>query len=474
MRIKHKFIKAGIPIILVLVICTGLSAAHLKKVSVYTPSPLLETTTILSNPYMGWYSLIGYTLSDSEPLSVPTSYLGTDSPTELVLLEINLDNYADCDISEDGLSRLDQLFSSWSDTQKQLILRFVYDWDGNNLQTEPALRSQIERHMEQLAPVINRYANSIYLLQGIFVGNWGEMNHSDYLSGNDLTALTEKLASLTDPSIFLSVRTPAQLRTILKTASPLPESDAYSGSLASRLGLYNDGMLGSPTDTGTYGDSASDTSDYSKAWPRADELTFQNRLCQYVPNGGEVITPNSCNDLDAAIQTLQTMHVSYLNKDYDPDVINKKWKTSLYSGSDLLYHGMTGYDYISCHLGYRYVLTASAFSPGQVSITVENKGFSSCYRPFLVSLTVTSADETWQYTIPIDTDTRTWISGKSVTLKASLADLHLEPSSYTLTLKLTDPSTNREILLASDLPHNTTGYQIGTLTIDTLLSKITK
>lgn len=65
MRIKHKFIKAGIPIILVLVICTGLSAAHLKKVSVYTPSPLLETTTILSNPYIGWYSLIGYTLSDS-------------------------------------------------------------------------------------------------------------------------------------------------------------------------------------------------------------------------------------------------------------------------------------------------------------------------------------------------------------------------------------------------------------------------
>ena len=299
-------------------------------------------------------------------------------------MEINLGNYADCDISEDGLSRLDQLFSSWSDTQKQLILRFVYDWDGNNLQTEPALRSQIERHMEQLAPVINRYANSIYLLQGIFVGNWGEMNHSDYLSGNDLTALTEKLASLTDPSIFLSVRTPAQLRTILKTASPLPESDAYSGSLASRLGLYNDGMLGSPTDTGTYGDSASDTSDYSKAWPRADELTFQDKLCQYVPNGGEVITPNSCNDLDAAIQTLQTMHVSYLNKDYDPDVINKKWKTSLYSGSDLLYHGMIGYDYISCHLGYRYVLTASAFSPGQVSITVENKGFSSCYRPLLV------------------------------------------------------------------------------------------
>lgn len=474
MRIKHKFIKAGIPIVLVLAICTGLLAAHLKKVTVFKATPLLETKTVLSNPYTGWYSLIGYTLSDSEILSVPTSYLGADSPTELVLLEINLRNYADCDISEEGLSRLDQLFSGWSDTKNQLILRFVYDWDGNNLQAEPALRSQIERHMEQLAPVINRYASSVYLLQGIFVGNWGEMNQSDYLAGDDLTALTEKLASLTDPSIFLSVRTPAQLRTILKTASPLPESDAYSGSLASRLGLYNDGMLGDPTDTGTYGNPSSDTSDYTKAWPRADELTFQNKLCQYVPNGGEVITPNSCNDLDAAIQALQTMHVSYLNKDYDPDVIDKKWKTSLYTGSDLLYQGMTGYDYISCHLGYRYVLTASAFSPGQLSITIENKGFSSCYRPLLVSLILTSADGTCQNTIPIDTDTRTWLSGKSVTLKVSLADLHLDPSSYTLTLKLTDPSTDREILLASDLPHDINGYQIGTLTVDSLLSKLTK
>lgn len=474
MRINNKILKAGIPVVLVLAICTGLFAAHLKKVTVYTASPLLETNAILSNPYMGWYSLIGYTLSDSEPLSVPTSYLGADSSTELVLLEINLGNYADCNISEEGLSRLNQLFSSWSDTRNQLILRFVYDWDGNNLQTEPDLRSQIERHMEQLAPVINRYARSIYLLQGVFVGNWGEMNHSDHLSGDDLTALTGKLASLTDPSIFLSVRTPAQLRMILKTPTPLPASDAYSGSLASRLGLYNDGMLGSPTDTGTYGDSTSDTSDYTKAWPRADELTFQNRLCQYVPNGGEVITPNNCNNLDAAIQALQTMHVSYLNKDYDPDVIDKKWKTSLYSGSDSLYQGMTGYDYISCHLGYRYVLTASAFSPGQVSITIENKGFSSCYRPLSVSLAVTSSDGNWQHTIPVDTDTRTWLPGKNITLKVSLADLHLAPSSYTLALKLTDPSTGQEILLASDLLHDTNGYQIGTLTVDTLLSKLTQ
>ena len=115
------------------------------------------------------------------------------------------------------------------------------------------------------------------------------MNHSSYLSADDMTVLFQKLAALTDPSVFLAVRTPAQLRTILKTAEPLSDAQAYNGSPASRTGLYNDGMLGSATDTGTYGDSSADTSDYTNPWPRKEEIDFQNQLCNYVPNGGEVI-----------------------------------------------------------------------------------------------------------------------------------------------------------------------------------------
>lgn len=474
MKLNRKLIKAGISVVITFTLVAGFVTACLKKVTDYTEISSSETNTILSNPYVGWYSLIGYTLSDSGIPTVPSSYLKADSPTELVLLEINLLNYADCDISQSGLSNLDLLLSRWSDTKKQLILRFVYDWDGNNLQTEPSSRRQIERHIEQIAPFINKYRNSVYILQGIFVGNWGEMNHSEYLSADDMTFLAQKLAALTDPSIFLAVRTPAQLRTILKTATPLTSTDAYSGSLASRLGLYNDGMLGSATDTGTYGDSSSSTSDYTASWPRADELTFQNQLCNYVPNGGEVILPNSYNDLDEAVKTLSTTHVSYLNKDYDTDVLEIKWKNSTYSGSDPIWQGMNGYDYISGHLGYRYVLNASSFSHNQLSVTIVNKGFSNCYRPVFASLTVASTDHSFQETISIDSDPRTWLSGKSVTFQIPLDTSELKCASYTLSLRLTDTALNREILLASDLPHDTDGYQLGTLTVDTLFSKLAK
>ena len=474
MKLNRRLIKAAITTIIIFALVLGCITAYFKKSTDYTAVSSSETNTTLSNPYIGWYSLIGYTLSDSGLSSVPSSYLTADSPTELVLLEINLRNYADCDISVSGLSNLDLLLSEWSDTKKQLILRFVYDWDGNNLQTEPSSRSQIERHIEQVAPFINKYKKSVYLLQGIFVGNWGEMNHSEYLSADDMTFLAQKLAALTDPSIFLAVRTPAQMRTILKTATPLTGTDAYSGSLASRLGLYNDGMLGSATDTGTYGDSSSDTSDYTASWPRAEELAFQNQLCNYVPNGGEVILPNSYNDLDEAVSSLRTMHVSYLNRDYDTDVLEKKWKASTYSGSDPVWQGTNGYDYISNHLGYRYVLMTSSFSHSQLSITLENKGFSNCYRPVLASLTVASTDHNFQETISIDSDPRTWLSGKSVTLQVPIDTDELKCTSYTLSLRLTDTTLNREILLASDLPHNTDGYQLGTLTVDTLFSKLAK
>ena len=116
----------------------------------------------------------------------------------------------------------------------------------------------------------------------------------------------------------------------------------------------------------------------------------------------------------------------------------------------------------------------SSFSHSQLSITLENKGFSHCYRPVLASLTVASTDHNFHETISIDSDPRTWLSGKSVTLQVPIDTDELKCSSYALSLRLTDTTLNREILLASDLPHNTDGYQLGTLTVDTLFSKLAK
>ena len=128
------------------------------------------------------------------------------------------------------------------------------------------------------------------------------MHSSNYMDEENMLTLIRHLASVTSPDIFLAVRTPEQWRTIAKTAEPLSPENAYDGSLTARLSLFNDGMLGSDTDLGTYGESgSSSSSDFGKR-PRQTELLFQEALCRFVPNGGEVVIDNPYNDLPYAVE----------------------------------------------------------------------------------------------------------------------------------------------------------------------------
>ena len=107
-------------------------------------------------------------------------------------------------------------------------------------------------------------------------------------------------------------------------------------------------MLGSVYDLGTYDDTPlTSASEFNEQGTRSEELLFQNKLCQYVPNGGEVTVNNEYNDLENAIADLATMHVSYLNGEHDPEVLSK-WKNSVYTGSDI-FSGVNGFDYMSAH-----------------------------------------------------------------------------------------------------------------------------
>lgn len=458
-----------------LILCLILSAFCVKNIRFldYTPEGS-ETSASLANPYTGFYTMTGITLSDTDVASIPDTLQSADTSTQLVMLEINLLPYRDRDISDAALSHLDTFLSGWKTSGHQLIIRFLYDWNGSNLTSEPDTIEQIVTHMRQIAPVINRYKDTVYLLQGIFVGNCGEMNNSRYLDQESMTLLMNTLDSSIDPSIFLSVRTPRHRRMILNSAQLPSETSAFDGSLSSRLGLFNDGMLGSANDTGTYGDGSHNSSEILEAWSRKDELAYQDKLCRYVPNGGEVIIDNPYNDLKQAISDLRTMHVSYLNQDHDTAVL-KKWKETTYTGNDALYTNVSGYQYIADHLGYRYVPVNSHLSRSSllsrnagISVTLKNTGFSNAYRSFDVTLSVVDAGGNLQDSIPVTTDTRLWDSGEETRLTASVPISSYGTGSYRIYLKLTDPALNREILLASDASHNQYGYMIGQFTLSHL------
>ena len=221
----HSTLIVGLGLLMTVLVLAGAIAIliYLRLLFVdYLSYQYQESADALDNPYIGWYTIQGYLLSEDASFSLPQQPDATEDTKKaeelrrgLSLIEINLKNYAECDLTAFALSQVDSILSAWSKTGNQLILRFLYDWDGQNLQSEPKELSQILKHMEQVGPIINSYASSVYLIQGIFVGNWGEMNKTVHMGDGQMQTLIEKLADVTDPSIFLSVRTPAQLRSIV-------------------------------------------------------------------------------------------------------------------------------------------------------------------------------------------------------------------------------------------------------------------
>lgn len=440
----------------------------------YTPADGKESSALVNNPYCGFYQLNGYLPAEEKDADSAYDWafqICSNNPHELMLLEINLKNYNDGWLSQNACDQIDRILSACSDTGQQIILRFLYDWDGQAMDTEPEDRSIIENHIRQLSSIVNAHTDCVYIMQGAFTGNVGEMNSTHYGSDEDMTALVSLLDECIDKEIFLSVRTPAQLRTILKRKTPLTSTEAYSGSFPARLGLFNDGMLGSVFDLGTYDDTPfEDPSDYTEKGTREEELDYQNRICEYVPNGGEVTLDNEYNNIEPAVADLRTMHVSYLNDAHDLAVLDK-WKNSSYT-EDPVFSGCNGYDYVEAHLGYRYVLTDSSLDfhsllsdTATLFFTIENTGFAPAYKQFEVTLTAANMQTGKEETIATALDNRGISGSDSSIFHQELNIRKWNPGTYEITLSMKDPVTGKIIHFANENETENDSVSVGTLRI---------
>lgn len=421
--------------------------SHSDKID-YGTEAFFESTKPLQNPYCGFYRIIGYTLSDDCVLPDNLARQINSYTNPLVLLEINLKNYRNGEISEKALSQLNGILSHWAQSPNgtKLILRFLYDWNGVAAATEPYSLNTVLTHMEQISTAVNRRSDCIYIMQGVFIGNWGEMHNSRFSDENSVKTLIQRLNDVIDPKIFLSVRTPAQWRSLKGTLRP---------SLSARLGLFNDGILGSESDLGTYVN-------------RNKELEFQNDLCRYVPNGGEVVFNHNLSELKTSVSALGTMHVSYLNEDYDSRVY-EKWKDCVWTGNDA-FNGCNGYDYIKAHLGYRYLIDSckikkSGFIWRQYTLclTLKNCGFSNALKPQKAAVTIINTNTEKCVQIPVDADLTTLFSENKNNFTVTLPVRKLERGEYQIYFSVTDETSGRQILFGNKNEPNKNGYLLGRL-----------
>ena len=429
----------------------------------YTPAEYPESTEYLDNPYIGYYHIYSYILKNRNEYATPADVPNIPDPEttqnaeRLVQIQINLRQFKKRSLSDTALSQLDNILSAWCSADYNILLRFVYDWNGDGLYSEPQDISMVLYHMEQIAPVYNKYANHILMLQGLFTGSYGEMHSTRYDSDEDMQLLAAKLAETSDPSIYLSVRTPDQWRVITGADNYEELASMPDSPFLNRLGLFNDGMFGTEADTGTY------------TRPRAEEIAFQDALCRTVPNGGEAIFDTPFNDLDNAIADMKLMHVSYLNGAYDP-VVLEKWENSIYAGDDP-FDGMNGYEYIRNHLGYRFVLRSSEILQEHdeerfiLRVAIENTGFSNSYRGFSFQLTLLNTGTKEAFPITLAEDSSCLVCGEITTLDIPLATGDYPAGNYELYWQTVDDTFDEPIRYGNDMPLTGRGYLLGTLLI---------
>lgn len=324
-------------------------------------------------PSRGWYSIFPFILSQNVDYSELRWSLKDEE--NLVLARIDINEFKETPISEEALVNLQKMFDFFRQYNKEIILRFVYDTDGNGLMNEPESISIIKNHMEQLGSVIRRNSKQILTLQGLFFGSWGEMHTSRYSNRDDVCELAICLFEATNGSVNIALRKPQHIRELIDKLDMMLYR--RKDELVRRIGLYDDAMLSSDTDMGTF--SLGDSS---------QNIEFFGELSGFNLIGGETVADNPLNDRMNAVNGLKDRCVTYLNSQYDLAVIEKWKKQTIQTripGSKKT-REVSVYDYVTKYMGYRLELEAvkSQIFGKNVFIHIKNTGFASFFGPIKI------------------------------------------------------------------------------------------
>ncbi len=357
------------------------------------------------NPARGWYTIYPFFL-EKEP-DFEELYWCLAKEETLALVIINIGAYQERALDETALQRLCRILAFFERHSYDVILRITYDHEGNAVEREPFFFKQVLEHMRQLVPVVKEFSATVFIWQGILIGNWGEMHTSRFLSEDKMKQLWEIMRTGLENKIFQAVRRPCMWRMLHPKAR-----DKKQWSMES-TGLFDDAIFGSESHMGTFGTESREHSGWENLWCREDELAFEEELCKYVPNGGEVVCGEEYEKLftpETSLEVLKQMHVTYLNKAYDEKIL-QQWKVWQYKNTGF-------YEYVGNHLGYCFCirnveLISDLKKDGlQIKIAIENIGFANCYFEANVQLEY-KKDSGEQQCLNVETDVRTWDSGKT-------------------------------------------------------------
>jgi Domain of unknown function (DUF4832)/Domain of unknown function (DUF4874) len=318
------------------------------------------------------------------------------------------------------------------------IVRFAYAQPPGWPPTIPygdAPVARVLKHITQLTPVLRENADVIAVVQSGFVGLWGEGYYTDHFADPqdpsivtdqnwaDRRAVIMALLKALPANRMIQVRTPYMKQRMLGVPTGaeggLTAEQAYDGSPVARVGHHNDCFLASPDDFGTY---LSDPIELDKDFVAQDT--------NYLPEGGETCAVNPPrSEWDSAAAEMARLHFSYLNTDYNQDVLDS-WGDNITIAKQ--------------KLGYRFALDQGTFTDAtrprgtvDVDLKIRNDGWAAPYNPRQVQLIFQGDKNSYRVTLPADP--RRWGAGTTTTLDRQVC-APAEPGRYRLLLNLADPA----------------------------------
>ena len=300
------------------------------------------------------------------------------------------------DLTEDALNVLQQTFDNIRDFGGYVIVRICYDpWYNGRSNVTPD-HEWVLKHVKQLAPVLSKNTDVIVALEMGMHGAYGEMHSDTNITYDRVAEAVNLMLQNTPPELKILTRTGNYSAKVLGfdnwgvdfniDGEKFAEIAKAKGDTMYRVGMFNDGYLGTQYDYGTWG------ADCKTSICREEGVAWLEKYSINTPYGGEALTTaNGYQVINTpeflAYEGFRT-HTSYLNVQWNYNLINS-WKATLFKQKDFDYDparvdSLTGFKYINDHLGYRFVLRESQVIDTvgddhmlRAKIRVQNVGFGN-------------------------------------------------------------------------------------------------
>ena len=300
------------------------------------------------------------------------------------------------DLTEDALNVLQQTFDNIRDFGGRVIVRVCYDpWYNGRSNVTPA-HEWVLKHVKQLAPVLSKNTDVIVALEMGMHGAYGEMHSDTSITYDRVAEVVNLMLRNTPPELKILTRTGNYSAKVLGfdnwgvdfhiDGEKFAEIAKAKGDTMYRVGMFNDGYLGTQYDYGTWG------ADCKTSICREEGVAWLEKYGINTPYGGEALTTASGYEVINTPEFLAyegfRTHTSYLNIQWNNNLIDS-WKKTTFKQKDFDYDparvdSLSGFKYINDHLGYRFVLRESWLSDTvgadgifKAKLRIQNVGFGN-------------------------------------------------------------------------------------------------